>query len=713
MSWITSRPGLHGELTMSNHVGTQFVAPQGFEQLEVGRTYFLLRSDVQRDRVVLLYFIQRPMVSSSKSKKPKRRTPLPMPVLIGLRRTRFEEGLTSGAIVRSDVQASLPPWLLALEGQDLIGFDLLGRTQGRSKAYKSHQDRIDQILQHIWLLVERFDEVLGAADPAKVINAHARACNPPQNESRVRLWFFTYLVFGRRRDALHYPIQQIGKWDRSTRSQKLGRPSLARGAQCGFTSCDLEMIAKIVRGFRRFAGLGGRMSQIYRKTMLKEFGCVPVKGEDGYSYFIHPDGRPFPTNKQFSYRVIQHFSIREVQRLLFGSERVRNELAPSLGRFTEAVGNLMERIEADGYWVEEIAKGYIDGEHLPPLVTVRLRCTTSGMIVGIGFSVGGEKGEAYRMALFCAAIGKVRFFELFGMTIEEWEWPSIGLPPHYVIDRGPGSTRKGQARNQVHRPSNVEMAPSWSGQSKAIVESSHPRSLNLPGQPTFRPTSMSLTELALREAMRVIADNDACDVGPRLNHKAIAAGVTSTPIGLWNYLDGLCRNDAVFIPFETAVREFLPTIELDLRADGVYLEEQRYDGDSLRASGLLERVATTQSTKVHGYMFPLAVRQVFVETSKGLVTVPAMLNLRDDKRQLYVSVAELSQIAHLRKMEQSKARVHRVAARARIERRFEEQTGHAFDSRARQTGRPKRGTAAAKQEAAEAKRYVAGKRGRS
>jgi len=315
---------------MSNHVGVQFVAPKGFEQMEAGRAHHFLRSDAKRERVLLLYFVQRPMVNTKKAKKPKRWTPLPIPVLIGVRRALFEHGLVEGLIVKADEQQMLPPWLSGLKGKDLIGYDMSQRVVRDSSSFRSHQDRVDRVLASVWPLIQHFDEVLGAVDPAKAINAHARACVPPKNESRMRLWFFTYLVFGFQRSALHYPIHKIGLWDRSEKLHKLGRPSLTKGAQSGFNSSDPAMIGNILKGYRKFSGLGVRMSTIYRQTMLKVFRCKEALGPRGYKHFVQPDGLPFPTCRQFSYRVIEHFTISEVQKIMFGTERARNRLAPSM-----------------------------------------------------------------------------------------------------------------------------------------------------------------------------------------------------------------------------------------------------------------------------------------------------------------------------------------------------------------------------------------------
>lgn len=698
---------------MSNHTGVQLVAPDGFEQMEKGRVYHLLRSDGKRERVLLVYFIQRPMVGTKKAKRVKRWTPLPMPIVIGIRRAMFEQALVSGWIRKATVQTTLPPWLAPLEGRNLASPGTLPAQVKRVQPKRSHQDRIDTILHHLQPLLPRLDEILGAESPDKAINAHARACNPPQNESRMRVWFFTYVAFGFTRSALHYPVHKLGRWDRlSKETQKLGRSSLRKGAQQGFRS-DPGMIGKILQGYRRFAGLGVRMSSIYRDTMLKIFRCNSFTGENGYMYYVHPDGVPFPTCNQFTYRVIEHFGAEDVWKRMYGEARYRNRLAPSMGTFTEAVGNLMERVEADAYWVEEVARGYIDQTYLPGLCVVRLRCVTSGLIVGIGFSLGGELGEAYRAALFCAAIDKVLYCRLLGVEIRPEEWPSIGLPPCFITDRGPGGTSKGRARDLAFQPPVIELAPSWMGQSKAIVESSHPRSIRVEGQPTFKPTSMTVTQLVVREVMRAVGDNKSKDVSSRLNNQAVIDRVQTTPIALWNYLDDRGRNDAISVPFDTAVRQFLPQVSLQLRADGVYLEEQRYDADDLRSSGLLDKVATSQTVEVLGFVYPMAVRQVWVDGSDALIEVSAILNIRDGEDQLYISIAELTQIAQLRREEGSLVRVHRHAVKADMARRCEEVTGHPFDSRTRKVGRAKRGGQLARQEAAEAKKYLRPKGGRT
>src|SRR3546814_12761715 len=88
------------------------------------------------------------------------------------------------------------------------------------------------------------------------------------------------------------------------------------------------------------------------------------------------------------------------------------------------------------------------------------------MRLGIGFAFGAENNDAYQAAIFCAAISKTKFCSLFGINIEEDQWPSQGVIPHLITDRGPGI--KG-AKNADGTGTIVhEGTPSGQGQSKGI-----------------------------------------------------------------------------------------------------------------------------------------------------------------------------------------------------------------------------------------------------
>jgi hypothetical protein len=680
---------------MSMHIGVQLIAPDGFEQLQKGHTYHLLRSDGFTERVILMEFVQRPTKSTKQATRVRNWTPLPLPVLVCLRRSRFEAALLSQSIVKAPRQAFMPPWLEGLEQKDLRSIE-----RQRRSTKRAHSDRIDAILRHLMPLVAHADEVLCSPDPDRLINRHARDCKPAQNGTRMRVWFYAYILFGRNRWVLHYPVHRIGRWDRMAKPErKFGRPSLTQGSAFGYGTNDQDMIDKILRGYRRFAKPGLRMSAIYRESMRKIFGCQSDKGAHGRYSFMHPDGLPFPSCNQFVYRVLQHYTRQEVQTTMYGESRARNRLRPSIGRFSESAGNLMERVEEDAYWLEEVSKGMEPGTHMPGLCVARARCIASGMIVGIGFAFGGETANAYRMMKFCMAIGKVKFCSLFNVVIEPDDWPSVGLPAHEIADRGAGSTESAQASVQAARPLIREMSPTWMGQSKASIESSHPRHIQLDGQPTFVETRLTIPQLAAREVRMTVAANDSMDASSRVNSRFLEELDRPTPLRLWNYLESRGRTAAARITFDEAVRSFLTQVAVTVAADGVCYQGQRFDSEALRATDLLDRVSTTQTVRVEAYVLDVCVRHLWVEVGDALVEVDAQLSIRDGTEQLWLSVVELEQVDRLRRRGKAALREHRQAVLSAAEAKDEEATGMSINAGHRRAGRPKRRTSASREAA--------------
>ena len=692
---------------MSMYIGVQLRAPDGFEVLAKDCVYHLLTNDARRDRVLLIEFVCRPKRDTHQAKRAKRWTPLPVVRCHVIRRHRFEQALLGGLITRVEPQTAMPPWLGGLSATQLEAHDAQ-----RRRAKQRHDERIDSKLAHMWPLVERAEHVLTADDPFLAIHRHARACIPPQNPTRMRLWFLTYLCFGRNRWALHYPIHDIGRWDRMEKvGRKFGCPSPTRGANAGFGSNDPEMIRKIEAGYREHAAVGRSLVDIYCDSMETQFECATRDDGKGHREVFHPAGEPFPNQEQFMYRVDQRFPLRERRSHKYGAARTRNEFNAPMGPYTESVGSLLERVEADGYVVDEVAEGYRSGSHLPRLVVVRIRCVASGMLVGIGFSVGGERASAYRMAKFCMAIDKVRFCQLFGHRIADTDWPSIGVSPHEIVDRGPGMTADARPRGEAGRPMISEAAPSYMGQSKAIVESSNPRKVKLQGKPTYVTTKMTLPQLAWREITRTLCDNQARDISSRLSNEALIAGVRHSPIDLWRFLEERARTYAIPMAFEDAVRSFLTPVEVKATPSGVRFHNQLYDSEALRETGLHDRVASDQHVPIKAYMLDVCVRHLWVEVAGRLVEVDALLAIADDAEQLYISVKELEQLAAIHREGQRDRQLYMHGEKLHWKQRFKDETGHDFDQGTRKSGRAKRNTSVSVQERNEVLPYLQEKGG--
>lgn len=706
------------------HTGTQLYAFEGFETLRKDVTYHLLRSDSARERVLLLEFqASEKKVKDAKegldglsvpNREPRLRKAAYQrpafkfkPVLHYLSRHSFEKALDDGDLAPCAKQEELPPWLNSYTINDLRVY-----SKNSTDNKRSHAERIDNSLRHIWPLVRNLDQILAADLPDVLLNAHARACNPQQNETRLRISFYAYVCFGMSRWALHFAIGSIGRWRREEFPKKFGRPSRLKGANHGFSSSNPEMIAKIIAGYRAHAGSGEHLNRIYRDTMKSEFGCVSQSEPCGRKKFVHPAGLPFPTFGQFAYRVMQAFPLEVRQTHKYGHSRVRDDLLHSKGRYFESAGNLMERTEQDAYCCEQVAVGYVPGSHLPPLWVVRIRCIASGLIAGIGFSFKSETAAAYRMAQFCAAIDKVKFCRLFGIEIHQDDWPSIGLSPHVINDRGPGSTNKADLAAECLGPVIKEMAPSYSGQSKASIETSHPKKVKRKGKPQYLETRLTIPQIAVQEIYRTIADNQCLDVSDRLNNLALIDHVFASPVSLWRYLDSKGRNVAIPTVFDEAVRACLTPIRVTVHDSAVYYLDSRYESDELSESGILQEAHNDGRFELAGYMLDVCVRHVWVDTGDKLIQVDAMLGVRDGYEQLYRSNLEMEQIAQIRKDAKLELKTHREAARAQYEAEFEEFTGMPFGQGVLKAGRPKRSKAASRTEAKQMGEYFSGKGGK-
>ena len=673
-----------------SHIGEQLVAPNGYRGLYADRVYHHLGRAKDTNSVLLIFFTENP----------------PRAHVEKLSCGYFEEGLITNEIVAKKEHLTLPPWLSNYEGKDLKYID-----EKNTKRKIKLLDRANERLEKIQFLLNKKTEVISSDEPDVYINKLTRQESASLNETRVRLWFFSYLCFGRNLMSLLPPCKNNGKWEREKHpgNKKFGCPSIAKGKNSGFRVSS-NMKKEIYKGYRRFKGQGVNMVTIYADSMNKIFKCKQRKSSKDSMEFYHPEGQPFPTLVQFTYWIYKEFGKDNVHLELYGQVRTRNRLSASKGRFSESVANLVEHIEGDGYYLKEVPKGSRDGELMPPLCVVRLRDTLSGFFVGIGFSIGAENSDAYRTALFSMAISKVKFCQLFGINIEADEWPSVGMPSYYTFDRGPGAVDN-IIQDLENRIPVRELAPSYSGQSKSTIESSHPRTVVSEGKPFHVASNLTYVQLAKREIMRTLRDNQRSDVSERLTSELIKEIEVPVPLSVWNFFDKRMRTDAHPLPFDVAVRNLLVRLEFTVQKDGVYLEGQRYDSGELREAGMCERVINKGHYTVDGYIYPLSVRQGWIESNGRIAEVKAILPIRDNDEQLYISLEELKELNKIRSKMNSTMREHRQAVNAEYRERFEYDSGVGWDSGTRKSGRAKRGTVAARSEFADVKKLTAsGKR---
>jgi hypothetical protein len=330
------------------------------------------------------------------------------------------------------------------------------------------------------------------------------------------------------------------------------------------------------------------------------------------------------------------------------------------------------------------------------------------MILSIGFSQGGERASAYRMELFCRAIDKVKFCALFGKEITRDQWLSYGLPPHDVQDRGAGSTDDALPRSQKFQADIQELAQSHSGQSKAVIESSNPKTRKANDAPSYRASNMPVFELIRREIDRVLKDNETFNIKDRIPPNLLRNMTSLTPLALYSELDRRGRNDSMQIQFDDAVRTLLTKLKARVDRKGVWLHNQCFSSESLRKSKLFGRIRGPQNPEIEVYVLEACVRHIWVDIEGKLLELDIQVPMRVGNEVLYLSLDELKErekfLRHLNLAHEE----HRDAYTAKIEREFSEQTGKTWNSGRTVSGRVKRGSPGAKKEAAESRSAVQG-----
>lgn len=653
-------------------IGTRLVAPEGFGPLPKDVPYHFLVSHARCERVLLVRF------SGAGEEKARAQ-------LISLPRAEFEDAVLHKSIVPTAKQPTLPPWLESHEDENLAL-----RDEKRTKAKVLHSERIDRRLMHIANALNNKEEIFASSDFERSLNGYARQANPPQNESRFRLWFLTYLCFGGNYWSLLPPSHKAGRWDRKVLAPtKMGAPSRAYGKRYGY-GMSADMATRCEKSYTKYVALGRSMKNIYEEAMRLEFGCVAFMQPSGMMVYTHPQGKPFPTPRQYRYQIGKSFGTEIVQKNRYGSARHRNRLSPSKGNYSADVCNLVEKIEADGYFPAERPKGYLEGSVLEPLCVVTSRDLLSGLKLGIGFSFGAERMSAYRMMLFSMAVPKDYFCRLWGITLKHGQWANQGLPPHFKVDRGPGSSLS--LVDEDTRPVIRNLVESWSGQSKATVESSHPRGVNFAGEPTYVQSDYTPIGLCRREIYRLIKFNHTADMSARMEIDPELAFVPPTAHALWHHYDARFRNSATPISIDDAVRAFLTPVALTASKDGVCLDGRRYDSRALRQSGLLDQIARggKGTVALRGYMMDLCIRHVWVEVGREILLLDAQLKIREDEELLFLSFNELAQWNDARSAVKSAFSIHQSAASTEWIGDFESQTDLKWHEGKRRYGRPKK-----------------------
>lgn len=646
--------------------GSRIIAPDGFLNLSKGVTYHFLFSDGRQNRVRLVEFRESGRKVSAE--------------LVELSQIDFEEAVENGWIVEDGPAESTPPWLYHQKGVAIAYLE-----ERRVSKKTSYEQMINKRFTAIADLVTRRDEILASDNPAALINAEAKAQQPEQNAGRLRLWFYTYVVFGQNKWALLPPLSRIGRWDREGPGQttKLGRPS-RKGKRQGYR-CNADMQQTLLEGFIRHKSPAKTQGKIYREVLTDNFGCVSITKKSQPIEFRHPQGKPFPSFPQFRYWISKLISPKELAIALKGAHGARAQ-SGSEGSFADSVINVNQRVEFDGYYISEKISGLTEGSAVDSFCVVRAVCALSGMVLGVGFSEGKENMEAYRMALYCMACDKVQFCEQFGIEISADEWPSIGLSGGMVLDRGPAAGYDGSA--EINWLKSVELTPIYSGQSKATVESSHPRDKKILGQPTHVHSKLDFVQMAKREIFRAIRNNHLSDASRRMDEDMYRAGIKPTPHDIFTYWSMRGRDSSIGMRFDNAVREFLSQRPAAIRKDGVYFYGRKYRSRALADTGVFDQVARDGVINTSAFALTMCVRHIWIEVKGILYELDFVRTARTSLGTIDISLRDLQEIDEMRRHSTADLRDEQHAHEQRFDDRFKENTGEDWDAGERKLGKP-------------------------
>lgn len=654
-------------------LGHIVVAAEGFGQLIKDIEYHFLCS--AENRVRLVFFTTRKYGIWSN--------------VVTMRRGEFEEGLVSGKI-HVEGRCGYPYWL---SDKKTIPYLESARVK---KGKETILEKINRRYSCIAKLVENYRDVLSSDSPDDVINKHAAQNTPRQNSSRLRTWFYSYLVFGRDITVLRPQTKNIGRWDRCAYQGKKKLGGVSREGKHAGYNVNEDMKEKIQAGFIRHNSIKLTWSQVYTKVLTATFKCEIRTSSANRRFVIQPSGDPFPSYNQFLYWVRKLNNRDLLQESRIGKHALRSR-SGSKGSFSQRLSNVYEKVEFDGYYINERLQGIVEGGSVESFCVVTAVCALSGAILGIGFSERKETQEAYNMALFSMAIRKSVYGQLIGLDIKDDEWPCIGLPPDFITDRGPGSSLRPE--DNINWLTSLELTPSYSGQSKATVESSHRRNKKIPGPPRYHQSNLNFIEMVKREVLRAMLSNATSDASMRMTNEMLLEGFMPTPANIYNFYNQRGRTNAVEVPFEDIVPLFLTPHAVKVDREAVWFRELRYSCREFRDLGVFDRAARGGSFELSAYVMTMCVRYIWVELDGTIYKLRFEATVRQDVDASYISLDEALKLEDLKKAGKWVLSEQRPLIAAEFDQRFRNETGKEWHGSVAKPGRPRKDGASRRDEA--------------
>lgn len=575
---------------------------------------------------------------------------------ISIPRPEFETILApeTQILCRSPTQLTRPEWMASHQTANFSELEDLRY----KKARLAHADRVAAKLGKLSRALEDRHHILASREPVKALHRYAKDAG--SHPYRFAVDFYAYILHGCDRWALMARWFSNGQWDREEKGKKFGRVALARD-YCFVFPMTRAMRMRILSFARRSKNKFETFRNFHEALIRMEFRCVVITLKSGRKV-LSRENEPFPSEGQ-AYRAVTEALTKDEFSALFGREKgIRLRRPFNLGNYTGQFASNLEAIEADGYVIVEVLRSFISDRPTTKMIVVRIICTPTAAVVGVGFSIGGETKEAYRAA-FYSMIAPRRYLErLYGLGEGSLDrWVTGGLSGYSTVDRGPAGWGVVADAMDQQWPLK-QMAPTEEPRSKAAAEASHPRHRNVSDDKTYRESDLTVAGVMKRELLRAVHDNETSSIEARLSDAMKAEfyhrELPATPNGLWEYnrMKGRNAGDSSMGEHE-AIRTFWTPVQVKLCVDGIDHGGSSYTSQKLIDSGVLYRLAYGQQIELTAYTLPCAVRFLHVEVGGELIEVERILRLRVGQEDNASS-------------EEDRAEAKKFAARLRAEQRM-------------------------------------------
>ena len=242
--------------------------------------------------------------------------------------------------------------------------------------------------------------------------------------------------------------------------------------------------------------------------------------------------------------------------------------------------------------------------------------------------------------------------------------------------------------------SRLELTPTHSGQSKATVESSHPRTKSNNDQPTHFHSSLNFVEICKRHILQAIYDNHASGTEGKMTPEMLEVGFSPTPHNIYKFYSDLGYDSGTEVSFDYAVREFLTPRPAHIKRSGVYFYGRKYNSSKLIETEVFDRIAFNGQIPVTAYVMTMCVRHIWIELEGVLYELDFVKPASVHPSSVDISLSDLQALNENRLRGNAQLREEQPAILQDRNAQFLHATGKAWDSGTRKPGRPAKDGAA-------------------